>query len=1162
MSSTTQLIAQALDTRRSVVVEACAGSGKTWLLVSRIVRTLLDGAKPGEILAITYTRKAAREIEERLSQWLELLAIGSDEQVRTFLLERGVPDAQIGAVIPRARGLFEVVQSAVPALTISTFHGWFARLVQGAPLASDLAGFGLHESGNQLKNEVWQLFADERAKQQDTATNSLLWLLENVGLNSTRTMLFQLADRRAEWFAFMGCQGGVVDKTATEPTRDPPVDQALARLREAFGVSEKPCAVSDFCANEHAFTALQQYAEILRMSDLAKDRTALEQANLALKAADAEARFGYVYAALLTKEGSLRDRKDSKAHRDRFKGFADQLLELHARLGEMVLDAEAQRQNERAYLFNRHALTAGVTFLDAFAQHKRERRLMDFADLELHVSALLSDDEQAAFLQARLDARYKHILLDEFQDTNPLQWQILLGWLEAYQSDRGDRGDQSQGNGANKPHIFVVGDPKQAIYRFRRADARVFGCAADFLEEHFGALKLANDTTRRNAPRIVDVVNAVFGSEAGFQPFRAHDAWSSSLPGRVELLPLCEGEGEREGEGEGEAEVKAVSEAEHEEAAKQRISAALLRNPLVEPQQVIEDSRRRSEAAQLVQKLREMVGHCLVVDKQTGENRPARYGDIKLLTRRRSVLPEFERALRAAGMPYISVGHGGLLETLEAKDLIALLSVLVTPSDNLALASALRNPVFGVSDEDLMQLAERTEKNWWERLMAYAAESGVSPALARAAHLLTAWHQAAASLPVHDLLDRIYDEGDLIARYQLAVPCAMWPGVAANLDAFIALALQLDAGRYPSLPRFLDEMKRLNQASDEEAPDEGTIHLNEGGLNGESLKEADDRLSILTIHGAKGLEAPIVWLVDAHNTHQHGDAYSVLLDWQPDEVCPRHFSLVGKKEERGNAREALFAAEAEFAAREDLNLLYVALTRAQQYFFVSGVASNKKSSHVSMYERIANAVQLLNGGEVGVPSWGDDLAMVACVAEPVALKVEPHLQPNAQTPLPEPKIAIGERRPATNLGMAWGTQLHTALEWLSEHGEHLGKKAAAARPESISALEWPLFKQAAQAIIQAPELQAFFDASRYQRALNEVEFALPGGKTGRIDRLVETEFDLWVLDYKSGSADAGLMSNYREQLSAYRLAISAIFPDKIVRCALIFADAKLLEIEF
>ena len=167
MSDPTSLIERALDPARSVVVEACAGSGKTWLLASRIVRLLLAGVAPGEILAITFTRKAAREIEQRVVVWLHLLATGSEAQLGDFLAERGVVTDK--EALRTARGLYEGVLAAQPGLAVNTFHGWFLQLVDAAPLSANLAGAMLVETGSRLFDELWQTFAASLQKAPDSA---------------------------------------------------------------------------------------------------------------------------------------------------------------------------------------------------------------------------------------------------------------------------------------------------------------------------------------------------------------------------------------------------------------------------------------------------------------------------------------------------------------------------------------------------------------------------------------------------------------------------------------------------------------------------------------------------------------------------------------------------------------------------------------------------------------------------------------------------------------------------------------------------------------------------------------------------------------------------------------------------------------------------------
>lgn len=1128
-----------LDPAKSAVVEACAGSGKTWLLAARIVRLLLAGAQPGEILAITFTRKAAREIEERVVEGLRGLALADDADVANYLRERGVPDAAIDVpTIARARGLYELLTEAQPGLTVNTFHGWFLHLVAAAPLSAGLAGMRLTDAGSRRYDELWQSFAARLQQAPDSAAAlAFVRLLAEAGQHATRQLVANGMARRVEWLMLAG---------------DVPEawENQLESLREFFGAGDEQEVLADFFVSGWD-TDFACYLSLLEASETETDRRLARRLSAVLRELESTRPllpglvpsvdvFAALAGTVLTEKGSLRVRKPSKALDGRFGADgARRFLDLHVSLGERLIACRSRLRDARNFSLNRDALCVHAAFLAHLADAKASRRQIDFVDVEWEVFRLLADDESAPYVQARLDARYKHILLDEFQDTNPLQWQILQAWLVAYAV-----------TDAGRPTVFLVGDPKQSIYRFRGAEPRLFAMAADFLAAGFSAHHVARDVTRRNAPAIVAVVNALFSAEPAFTPFREQHALQQGLPGFVELLPLTAGE---------------------DRVVTELADAMALRDPLTQPAVEVTDSRRDQEALQLAERLRAMIGRTLIREAAGGGERPLTAGDVMLLVRSRTRIAVYERALAAAGIPYVAASRGGLLASLEVRDVAALLEFLVTPAADLALAHVLKSPLLACSEGDLQQIAMRTEATWWLRLEALVAagEMGnrgsgnaeISTALRRAARLLADWLTLAPTLPAHDLLDHVYDTGDVIARYRLAVPEARRAAALANLEALLLLALDVDGGRYPSLPRFIDELRALRRADDDDSPDEGEFAADDSAV-------ADGRVRILTIHGAKGLEAPFVWLLDANPVPRPERGWAPIVDWQPGTPAPTHFSFVGRRADVGDARAALLAAEAAVAEREELNLLYVAITRARQVFIASG-SENSRAPETSPYARLANALARLGVGDVG--RYGDLLP-----ADPMALHSEMLSAPAgvgvvvprlpAENALPSVPV-VGERRIAPDAGARFGILLHAILERRvpGQDGAFLVEREGEEVPPWWQAMGYSERDLAnampvAARLLAAPALRRFFDPECYRRAWNEVEFADSAGDLFRIDRLVEDDEAIWVLDYKSSDRDTERLSEYRRQVEGYCSVVAEAFSNRTVCGVLIFSDASLLSV--
>jgi ATP-dependent helicase/nuclease subunit A len=1123
----------ALDPKRSIVVEACAGSGKTWLLVSRIVRLLLDGAQPSQILAITFTRKAAQEMQARLQLWLRDLAMDDEDSVRKFFAERGV-DSLSEEQLQRARGLYKEVLLAQPGITISTFHGWFMQVMQRAPLNSDvMQGMSLLERAGAEQEEAWEELLENMRKQPDgTNAQHMQWLFENCGLSNTRTLLFNFLGKRAEWWAYVqGQQDALVF--------------ALDNLHTDLDVDMDFDPVADWgmCGNseEVFFAFVRQLAgngtdtQKSKASELERSWTDSKQ----------EGRFARVQTLLYTKSGEPRSFKPTKMQDA--EAFLVTREALFSSLQE-VRDALAEQQ---AYRLNEAVLHCGVAFLERYQALKAQKQQMDFSDLEWQLCRLLQQSEHAETMQYKLDSRYRHVLLDEFQDTNPLQWQILRAWFDA--SVAVD----------SQPTVFVVGDPKQSIYRFRRADARLFGVAREYLKEHFAAHELHNNHTRRNAPAVLAAVNAVFADHPeGFVDFEPHTAEHTGLPGYVMALPL------------------AVAEQQGREETADDVPL-VLRDPLTTPRGEAEEDGRQKEAVQFADMLKTIANDWSVNDE--GDTRRATYGDIMVLVRSRTHLQVYEEALRAKHIPFISSRRGGLLDTLEAEDVQALLMFLITPFADLALAQVLRTPIFACSDADLLQLsgygiqdtggAEGSPESripypasssWWQRLQHLAEPS---PTLQRAVELLQRWLALADKLPVHDLLDRIYFEGDVLARYSAVLPVEMRAKVSANLHAFMKMALDIDAGRYPSLPRFLQDLRELRDSSDD-APDEG------------KLGTAGDAVRIYTVHESKGLEAPIVWLLDANSEKKNKDGNDVLLDWPTHEERPLHFSLYADQASRGKKRAPLFEQDAAQQAREEMNLLYVAMTRAQQVLIVSGNSKGEdkeeKKQAPSWYDRIAavagnqqNPFGLnLSEPTQSQPGATDYPSRAGTPVGAPPLRGDP-VAGSGRTEVVLPSILpTGKRIPRNTAQQQRGIWLHGLLQHLTipslSHrgragvGEQAANKAELQQRLAIPSTEIETLYQQAQQLLALPQLARFFDAKQYCSASNEMSYINAKGELKRIDRLVEFDDEVWVLDYKLGDSEDA--ARYRVQMQEYRAAMQTVYAGKAVRCALVFADGALNEV--
>ncbi|HWY73248.1 MAG TPA: UvrD-helicase domain-containing protein, partial [Burkholderiaceae bacterium] len=512
-----RFVHRALDPGASAVVEACAGSGKTWLLVGRILRLLLAGAAPAQILAITFTRRAAQQMRQRLLEDLAALARADPDRALALLAERGLSGTQAQQALPVARGLYEQVASTDQSVSIETFHGWFWRLLRRAPLGSGVAHTAnLLEAPRRLLEEAWNEFAGELLEADAQPLADYEELVTRIGDFNTERLLRNFVTKRAEWWSFGGADPG------------PAIERACEPMREVL-------RTGGFSPSRHPGEMLRQprFLEVLRVllrcwEQARNPPAALAAAIVAARSflhqcGDPAQDVARASDVLLTDEGKPRKALEPKALARRLPRPEPGYVDLLAEAMQIVHQVRAARVEWDALRLNECGLRNGVRLLQAYERRKRDANVLDFTDIEWHADRLLRDESTAAYMQANLDARTRHLLVDEFQDTSTLQWRALQRWLDAYEGD------------ADRPTVFVVGDPKQSIYRFRRAEPRVFDTATRYLARHFGAATLRTNVTRRSPAALVTVLDSVL---AGRNPLYQAQSSHARLEGRFVLLPL------------------------------------------------------------------------------------------------------------------------------------------------------------------------------------------------------------------------------------------------------------------------------------------------------------------------------------------------------------------------------------------------------------------------------------------------------------------------------------------------------------------------------------------------------------------------------------------------------------------------------------------------
>ena len=1064
----------ACDPRRNVAVEACAGAGKTWMLVSRMLRALLEGdgeVQPHEILAITFTKKAAGEMRERLYEWLEKFAHADDDTLRHELVIRGVLSQKNPQAPPKMReqlqGLYLRVLANGRPVQIRTFHSWFAALLRSAPMGT-LQQLGLPVNYELLEDDaparelVWRRFYAAVASDEALKADFEAVVMTHGRFQADKALQGAL-DKRTE-FALADAAGAVDDSV------------------EHFGVQFPECAGLGH-PDQHFQSG--PCRELLAAAALNLGRAGaptFSAKGVELERALTDGDMPAALSALLTEKGTARK-------------FGEKITGIATvrEAQELALRLAAMRQQHEAWEYQQRMARLTRALIAQFHALKREHGWVDMNDVERAAQVMLSDDVLSGWVQQRLDARIKHLLIDEFQDTNPLQWQALHAWLGSY----------SGAGGGSAPSVFIVGDPKQSIYRFRRAEPQVFRAAKQFMVEALGGELLECDHTQRNSLAVVATVNAALGQARdndGFEGFREHTT-ASAVQGAVIRLPAIARPSKQAGDG-----------------ADEPLETGW-RDSLTTPRELPEDTLRTLEARQAAAWIAAQLDEGLMPQH------------IMVLSRKRAGLMPLQDELRALHIAAQIGEKTELIDCCEVLDIVALLDVLVSPQHDLSLARALRSPLFGLGDDALVEIAlakGTSSLSWFEVLQKSEL---LRPEFIGLRANLIKYRGWVYSLPPHDALQAIYTDGDVLARFAAAAPATSRSTVLANLRALLGVALQLDGGRYATPYAFVRALKA-------------------GGLQAPAAMNAS-AVRLLTVHGAKGLEARAVLLLDTDTAERNADSMSVLVDWPGEAKAPQKFIfLVSESRPPACAAETL-QLEQSARQREELNALYVALTRARQTLAVSSIEPRYATTD-SWWQRLQPLAE-------AVTVAGHDARENAAVEEGSSaffnLPALPVLPESAKLPAPANQASDEDSSDART-----GKAMHRLLEW--------GGSLSAAQVRAVTREFHLNPRQAERAVGLARTILGGEGAWAWRSdALSwqgdEVTLASQG-EVLRLDRLVQRrdaghEGHWWVLDYKSHHSPEGL-PGLVARMKDYKRAVQAVYPESTVKAAFLTGQGTVVEV--
>jgi len=1129
----------AADPSLSAWVAANAGSGKTRVLVDRVIRILLAGTRPGGILCLTFTKAAAAEMALRLTERIGAWTILADDQLERELHDLlGRPVA--GTDMEAARRLFARTLEAPGGLRLQTVHAFCEALLKRFPVE---AGLPPHF---QIADEAATaaLLAEAQTRILDASRHEPA-LAALTGYFATRLddgrftkLLAGLLGRRRDLGALLEAYGGA--------------EAAIGALQAQF----------DLPPDASRIGLIASHVTAMPLADLRRAVAALAQGGISdIRLADALSgwlaagcppeRFETEWLAAFFTASDPNKPRDKLATR-----AAERIM---AGCGD-ILRAEQVRLEALKPLLNAvtvveatgNLLRLGERLLDHYADRKRALALLDYDDLILRARELLVEPTQVPWVMYKLDQGIDHVLVDEAQDTSPDQWSVISALAEDFFTGLGARDVDRT--------IFAVGDVKQSIYSFQGARPKAFlDMRERFRRDAETAGKMLHpvplEMSFRSAPAVLRLVDAVF-ADAAARPgvvedgtVLTHRAKRREEAGRIEIWPPFRPDPKADSE-PWDAPLDYVGQ----------------RDPRLRLAEAIAGQIRSWMDSEILPSL----------------GRRLRAGDVMILVRRREVFFEaMVQALKVAGVPVAGADRMQLAEQIAVRDLLALSQACLLPDDDLTLATVLKGPLFNFDDDDLFALCWQREGRLWAAMRERAGERP---------HWQAAFDELRGLMNRADLVTPFGFYAELLGAGGGRRRLVARLGNQANepVDEFLAATLNYEREAAASLQGFLVWFP---------------LHA---GVVKRDLEQSRDEVRVLTVHGAKGLEAPVVILPDCCDLPQERDPDGLLWNETPAPHGGRRLAGIGPAATvpmllwplRRDYDTALTRGIRELR-RADLmaeyrRLLYVALTRARDRLYVCGYLGHRNAGNgpppESWYSLIeAGFAGLAPQQEIALP-WGETGRRFDSFAEqtPVAAKPQaaggttmPGLPDWARRPPPQepaPPRPLTPSRPENSepsplspsqpdrlAGLARGRLIHRLLQTLPDLD--IAERPAAARrflahpAHALTPAAQDEIATEIAAILAMPAFASVFGPG----ALVEAPLAgRVGGQlvTGQVDRLIVNADAVLVIDYKTNRPPPlrpeDVSPAYLEQMALYRALLQQIFPGRPVAAALLWTFAPRL----